>query len=66
MLDYALKVAGDSSAVMQADFDALTAHGFDMEDVWDIGNIAALFALSNRMANATGLMPNTEFYKMGR
>jgi uncharacterized peroxidase-related enzyme len=66
MLDYALKVAGDSSAVVQADFDALTAHGFDMEDVWDIGNIAALFALSNRMANVTGLMPNAEFYKMGR
>jgi uncharacterized peroxidase-related enzyme len=66
MLDYALKVAGDSSAVTHADFDALTAHGFDMEDVWDIGNITALFALSNRMANVTGLMPNAQFYTMGR
>jgi uncharacterized peroxidase-related enzyme len=66
MLDYALKVAGDSSTVTQTDFDALTAHGFDMEDVWDIGNITALFALSNRMANVTGLMPNAQFYTMGR
>jgi uncharacterized peroxidase-related enzyme len=66
MLDYALKVAANSSAVNQTDFDTLTAHGFDVEDIWDIGNITALFALSNRMANVTGLMPNTEFYTMGR
>ncbi len=66
MLDYALKVAGDSSAVVQADFDCLLAHGFDLEDIWDIGNITALFALSNRMANVTGLMPNPQFYQMGR
>jgi uncharacterized peroxidase-related enzyme len=66
MLDYALKVANHSDTVNQSDFDALTAHGFDMEDVWDIGNITALFALSNRMANVTGLMPNDEFYSLGR
>ena len=66
MLDYALKVAGDSSKVSESDFAALHAHGFDDEDIWDIGNITALFALSNRMANVTGLMPNTEFYTMGR
>jgi uncharacterized peroxidase-related enzyme len=66
MLDYALKVADKSSTVTQADFDLLLSHGFDMEDVWDIGNITALFALSNRMANITGLMPNPQFYTMGR
>lgn len=66
MLDYALKVAAHSSQVTQADFDTLMAHGFDMEDIWDIGNITALFALSNRMANVTGLMPNEAFYTMGR
>ena len=49
-----------------ADFTALHAHGFTDDDIWDIGNITALFALSNRMANVTGLMPNTEFYTMGR
>lgn len=66
MLDYAFKVANDSSAVSQADFDILLHHGFDLEDIWDIGNITALFGLSNRMANITGLMPNNEFYTMGR
>ena len=44
----------------------LRGHGFDDEDIWDIGNIAALFALSNRMANVIGLMPNPEFYTLGR
>ena len=66
MLDYAIKVAQNSSAVTQSDFDKLLEHGFDMEDIWDIGNITALFALSNRMANVTGLMPNSEFYSLGR
>jgi uncharacterized peroxidase-related enzyme len=66
MLDFAMKVAAHSDQVMQADFDALKNHGFDDDDIWDIGNITALFALSNRMANVTGLMPNVEFYTMGR
>ena len=66
MLDFALKVAAKSHELTDADFTALHAHGFTDEDVWDIGNITALFALSNRMANLTGVMPNPEFYAMGR
>ncbi|MGH8746105.1 MAG: peroxidase-related enzyme, partial [Burkholderiales bacterium] len=41
-------------------------HGFSDEDVWDIGAIAAFFALSNRMANLTDMRPNDEFYLLGR
>jgi len=33
---------------------------------WDIGAIAAFFALSNRLANVAGIPPNDEFYLMGR
>jgi hypothetical protein len=36
------------------------------DEIWDIGAIAALFALSNRMANLMALSPNAEFYTMGR
>ena len=39
---------------------------FGDEDIWDIGAIAAFFALSNRMANLTAMRPNDEFYLMGR
>ena len=42
------------------------AQGFDAETIWDIAAIAAFFALSNRIANFSGMMPNEEFYAMGR
>ena len=66
MLAFALKVATDSVAIDDADFAALRAHGFADEDIWDIGAIAAFFALSNRMANLISMRPNDEFYLMGR
>jgi uncharacterized peroxidase-related enzyme len=66
MLDFALKVALHSHAIQDADFPPLRAHGFADEDIWDIGAIAALFALSNRMANLISMRPNDEFYPLGR
>ena len=66
MLDFAMKVTTASHTLDEADFEALRAHGFDDEDAWDIGAIAAFFGLSNRMANLTGMRPNDEFYLMGR
>ncbi len=66
MLDFAMKVALDSAAISDADFIALRDHGFNDEDIWDIGAVAAFFALSNRMANMTAMRPNDEFYLMGR
>ena len=66
MLDFAMKVCTDSAAVGEADFAALREHGFTDDDAWDIGAITALFGLSNRMANLTGMRPNDEFYLMGR
>ena len=66
MLDFALKVALESQRIDDADFAALRGHGFDDEAIWDIGAIAAFFALSNRMANLTGMRPNDEFHLMGR
>ena len=66
MLDFAMKVCLDSAKLEDADFTALHAHGFDDEDIWDIGAITAFFGLSNRMANLSGMLPNPEFYLMGR
>jgi uncharacterized peroxidase-related enzyme len=66
MLAFAMKVAVDSARIEDADFASLRAHGFSDEDVWDIGAIAAFFALSNRMANMISMRPNDEFYLMGR
>ena len=66
MLDFAMKVCLHSATVEDADFEALHAHGFDDEDIWDIAGITAFFGLSNRMASFAGMQPNPEFYLMGR
>jgi uncharacterized peroxidase-related enzyme len=66
LLDFACKVATESYAVGDADFEAMREHGFDDEDIWDAGAITAFFALSNRLANVTAMRPNDEFYLLGR
>jgi len=66
MLDFAMKVCLQSAELEDSDFTALHAHGFSDEDIWDIGAITAFFGLSNRMANLSGMLPNPEFYLMGR
>ena len=66
MLDFAMKVCEHADKIDEADFAALHAHGFDDEDAWDIAAITAFFGLSNRMANFSSMLPNPEFYLMGR
>ena len=66
MLDFAMKVCLHSDQIEEADFEPLHAHGFSDEDIWDIAAITAFFGLSNRMASFSGMVPNPEFYLMGR
>ena len=66
MLDFAVKVSQAAQEVGDADFEALVAHGFTPEDAWDIAAISSFFAMSNRLANATSMRPNEEFYALGR
>ena len=66
ILDFAMRVATEAHRVEDADFDLLRAHGLSDEDAWDVGAIAAFFALSNRMANLTAMRPNDEFYALAR
>ncbi len=66
MIDFALKVAGNSAQVADADLDAMRGNGFTDDEIWDIGAIAAFFAMSNRLANLASIRPNDEFYAMAR
>ena len=66
IVDFALKVAHDSANVTDADLDEMRANGFTDDEIWDIGAITALFALSNRYANFVGIRPNDEFFGMAR
>ena len=66
MLEFAMKVCQRSHEIDEADFPPLHAHGFSDEDIWDIAAITAFFGLSNRMASFANMLPNPEFYLMGR
>jgi len=66
IVDFALRVAHDSANVTDDDLAAMRAKGFTDDEIWDIGAITALFALSNRYASVVGIRPNDEFYGMAR
>ncbi|QYN35735.1 peroxidase-related enzyme [Pseudonocardia sp. DSM 110487] len=66
IVDLALLVATDSAALTDAELDDARAAGLSDEEIWDVGAITALFAMSNRLAHLTALRPNPEFYLMGR
>lgn len=66
MLAHALKVCDAAHTIGEADREALRAHDFSDDDIWDITAIAAFFAMSNRLASGLGMAPNPEFYGMGR
>ena len=66
MLDFAMKVCLNSHEIEDADFAPLHEQGFSDEDIWDIASITAFFGLSNRIASFSNMLPNPEFYLMGR
>jgi uncharacterized peroxidase-related enzyme len=66
VLDVAVRLAVEPAAVTAADLAGLRAHGLTEDDVWDVGAIVALFALSNRLAHWAAIPPNDEFYLLGR
>jgi uncharacterized peroxidase-related enzyme len=66
IVDLALLVATDSAALTEAELDDARAAGLSEDEIWDVGAITALFAMSNRLAHLTALRPNPEFFLMGR
>jgi uncharacterized peroxidase-related enzyme len=66
MLGFAEKVATDSHKITEPDRNTLRDMGFSDRDIWDIAAVAAFFAMSNRMASATGMRPNPEYHAMAR
>jgi uncharacterized peroxidase-related enzyme len=66
MLDYAVKITLEPAACDEEDIAALREHGFSDEDIWDIAEVAAMFNFTNRLASATGMMPNHQYHAMAR
>ncbi|KAG8512191.1 hypothetical protein J0S82_002339 [Galemys pyrenaicus] len=65
MLEFALAIS-QADDITDDHFRKLKVHGFTQEDAWDIAAIAAFYAMSNRLALFVSLVPNDEFYLMGR
>ena len=66
MLDFALHLAAGRGVLNDAWQGRLEAQGFSLDDIWDIGAIAGLFGLSNRLVSMARTPPNDEFYLLGR
>ena len=66
MLDYAVKITLEPAACGLDDIEGLRGHGFIDEDIWDIAEVAAMFNFTNRLASATGMIPNHQYHAMAR
>jgi uncharacterized peroxidase-related enzyme len=64
--DLALALAKGSHLFGDVHIAAARDAGLTEEEIWDVGAITALFAMSNRLAHLMALRPNDEFYLMGR
>ncbi len=66
MLTFTEKVTTDSARITETDRKALRKAGFTDRDIWDIASVAGFFAMSNRVASATGMKPNPEYHVSAR
>jgi uncharacterized peroxidase-related enzyme len=66
IVDLALVIAMESATLTDAELDDARDAGLTDDEIWDVGAITALFAMSNRLSHLTALQPNPEFFLMGR
>lgn len=66
IVDLALMIATRSAELSEHDLQRAHDAGLSEDEIWDVGAITALFAMSNRLAHLMALRPNDEFYTMGR
>ena len=66
MLDFAVKLTVESWAVEEEDRETLRRVGFTDRDIWDIAAVAAFYNMTNRLASATDMRPNTAYHGQAR
>jgi uncharacterized peroxidase-related enzyme len=66
MLDFAVKLTAQPANVEEGDRERLRRAGFTDRDIWDIAAIAGFFNMSNRVASATDMRPNTVYHGQAR
>ncbi len=66
ILDYAVKLTTAPLEAGPGDIAALREHGLSDEEVWDVAEIAAMYNFTNRIALASGMLPNREYHALSR
>ena len=66
MLDFAVKVTAEPWTVEEKDREALRKAGFNDRDIWDIAAVAGFYNMSNRIASATDMRPNSVYHAQAR
>jgi uncharacterized peroxidase-related enzyme len=66
MLDFAVKLTVEPWTVEESDREGLRKVGFSDRDIWDIAAIAGFFNMTNRIASAIDMRPNSQYHAMGR
>lgn len=66
VLDFAVKLTIAPDECLEEDIAHLKSTGLTQEEVWDVIEIAAMYNFTNRMASATGMLPNREYHALCR
>jgi uncharacterized peroxidase-related enzyme len=66
MLEFAVKLTAEPWLIEEEDREALRHAGFSDRDIWDIAGVAGFFNMSNRVASATDMRPNSVYHGQAR
>ena len=66
MLDFSVKLTETPHLIGEEDRETLRKTGFSERDIWDIGAVASFYNMSNRVATATDMRPNSVYHRMAR
>lgn len=66
MLDFAVKLTAQPWLVEEEDRARLRQAGFSDRDIWDIAAVAGFFNMTNRVASATDMRPNSVYHGQSR
>jgi uncharacterized peroxidase-related enzyme len=66
ILDFAVKLTAEPWLVEEEDRAQLRRAGFSDRDIWDIAAVAGFFNMTNRVASATDMRPNSIYHGQAR
>ena len=66
MLDFAVKLTEASATMSESDRQALRDAGLSERDIFDVASVVGFFSMTNRVASAIGMQPNSDYHAQSR